>query len=65
MVALNPAKFVREVRVEMNKVVWPPHRETMISTMMVLLLAGITALFFITVDWVVGSFVRWILGMGV
>ncbi len=50
---------------DQNKVAWPPRRETMISTMMVLLLAAITAVFFISVDLGVGSAVHWILGMGV
>ena len=65
MAAINPAKFVREVRQEMNKDSWPTRRETMISTLMVLLLATITAVFFISVDLIVGNAVHWILGIGI
>ena len=64
MAIANPAKFVREVRQELNKVTWPSRRETMISTCMVLILAAVTAVFFITVDWIIGNLVTWILGIG-
>ena len=43
----NPAKFVREVRQEMNKVTWPSRRETTISTTMVLVMVVIFLLGFI------------------
>lgn len=64
MATINPAQFVREVRQEMTKVTWPSRHETMVSTAMVVMLAAITAIFFITVDWVAGSAVRYILGIG-
>ena len=64
MANLNPAKFVREVRQEMSKVTWPTRRETGISTLMVLALATIAATFFLIVDWIIGSAVRWIIGIG-
>lgn len=64
MAILNPAKFVREVRQEMSKVTWPSRRETTISTVMVLLLVAVTAVFFITVDWVLSTAIRMILGIG-
>lgn len=61
---LNPAQFIREVRQEMVKVTWPTRKETMISTVMVLLLAGFAAVFFLTVDWVLATLIRLVLGMG-
>lgn len=64
MAKLNPARFLREVRQEMHKVTWPSRRETGISTMMVLLLVSVTSVFFLMVDWVIGTLVRWILGIG-
>lgn len=64
MANINPAKFVREVRQEMNRVTWPTRRETMISTLMVLLMVTVAALFFITVDWIISMAVRFILGFG-
>ncbi len=63
MANINPAKFVREVRQEMNKVTWPTRRETGISTMMVLGLATLAALFFLLVDAIIGALVRTIIGI--
>ena len=63
MAALNPAKFIREVRQEMSKVTWPTRKETMVSTSMVLTLVFIMALFFILVDWVAGSLIHAIIGI--
>ncbi len=60
----NPAKFFREVRQEVNKVVWPTRKETMVSTSMVLILVFISAIFFWFVDSMVSAAVRAILGLG-
>lgn len=60
----SPAKFVREVRQEMNKVTWPTRKETMVSTMMVLILVALAAIFFLGVDWVISAVIRLILGIG-
>ncbi len=51
----NPVAFAREVRQEMNRVIWPTQRETMISTIMVLVLIIVAALFFTLVDTVIGT----------
>lgn len=59
----NPAKFIREVRQEMDKITWPTRKETTVSTMMVLGLATVAATFFVFVDWVIGSVVRAIIGI--
>jgi preprotein translocase subunit SecE len=64
MAELNPAKFIREVRSEVSKVTWPTRKETMVSTVMVLVLALISALFFLAVDAIFASLVTWILGWG-
>jgi preprotein translocase subunit SecE len=63
MASLNPAKFIREVREEANKVTWPSRRETTISTVMVLVLVAIAATFFIFIDWIIGSLVQLVLGI--
>ena len=62
--ALNPAKFIREVRQEMNKVTWPTRQETTVSTIMVLVLAVSSASFFLLVDGILAAGVQWILGLG-
>lgn len=62
--ALNPAKFIREVRSEVTKVTWPTRKETIVSTAMVLILAFVAALFFMVVDGVFAYGIRKILGLG-
>ncbi|MGE0754047.1 MAG: preprotein translocase subunit SecE [Alphaproteobacteria bacterium] len=59
---MNPAKFIREVRSETSKVTWPTRKETWISTMMVLFLATLASIFFVIVDWFIGTTIRAILG---
>jgi preprotein translocase subunit SecE len=54
----SPVKFVREVRAEVAKVTWPSRRETLITTMLVLIMAVLTALFFLVVDQAIGFGVR-------
>jgi preprotein translocase subunit SecE len=61
---VNPAKFAREVRQEAKRVVWPTRKETMVSTVMVLVLALVSCVFFVMADSLIGWVVRLILGMG-
>ena len=63
MAKLNPAKFLREVRQEMDKVTWPSRKETTVSTIMVLGLATTAATFFVLVDWIIGTTIRAIIGI--
>ncbi|TKB60851.1 MAG: preprotein translocase subunit SecE, partial [Mesorhizobium sp.] len=44
----NPFTFLQQVRAETAKVTWPSRRETMISTVMVLVFAVIAMIFFFT-----------------
>lgn len=64
MPAMNPAKFIREVRQEVSKVAWPSRRETTISVVMVLVIAVIAAIFFLLVDGLLSWGIRMILGLG-
>jgi len=57
-VAFAPVKFVRDVRAEAAKVTWPSRRETGLTTLMVLVMAVLTAVFFLGVDYVIGFGVR-------
>jgi len=61
--AINPAKFIREVRTEAHRVTWPTRRETMISSAMVAVIAVTSALIFLVVDWIISSGVTAILGL--
>ncbi len=63
MAELNPAKFIREVRSEVSKVTWPTRKETMVSTIMVLVLALVAALFFLLVDNIFAWGISQILGL--
>ncbi len=58
----SPAQFVREVRSEAKKVVWPSRRETMIGTLMVLIMVSIMGLFFLGVDQIIAWLVQLLVG---
>ncbi len=60
----NPAKFTREVRQEASKVTWPTRKETTVSTMMVLALTVLAAIFFLVIDNLASLGVQTILGIG-
>ena len=63
-VAVDPAKFVREVRTEVARVTWPSRKETLVTTGLVLAMAALTAIFFFVVDQVIGVGVRALFGIG-
>ena len=46
----NPLQFIQQTRAEVAKVVWPTRREVMLTTVMVFILAALTAVFFAIVD---------------
>lgn len=46
----NPFQFIQQVRAEVSKVVWPTRREVLLTTVMVLSMAALTAIFFSLVD---------------
>ncbi|MDE0849939.1 preprotein translocase subunit SecE [Yoonia sp.] len=46
----NPVRFINETRAEVAKVVWPTRREVVMTTIMVFILATLTAVFFFFVD---------------
>jgi preprotein translocase subunit SecE len=60
----NPFVFIQQVRAETAKVTWPSRRETMISTIMVLIFAFIAAIFFFAADQLMAFGVELILGIG-
>ena len=60
----NPFVFLQQVRSETSKVTWPSRRETMISTIMVLIFAFIAAIFFFAADQIMALGVELILGLG-
>lgn len=56
MAKINPSKFIREVRAETARVVWPTSRETVTTTIMVIIMATVLGLFFFSLD----SFFSWV-----
>jgi preprotein translocase subunit SecE len=60
----NPFTFLQQVRAEAAKVTWPSRRETMISTVMVLVFAVLAMLFFFAADQIMAFAVELILGIG-
>ncbi|WP_455475573.1 preprotein translocase subunit SecE [Bartonella sp. B17] len=55
----NPITFLKQVYTEVAKVKWPTRRETVISTVMVLLVAALASVFFFVVDQVMHFSVWW------
>lgn len=60
--ATNPFKFMQEVRGEVAKVVWPTRREVLLTTVMVFIMATLTAIFFALVDLIIRSGLEGLLG---
>jgi preprotein translocase subunit SecE len=50
MAKTNPLQFIQQVRSEVSKVVWPNRREVVLTTIMVFIMAALTATFFSLVD---------------
>ncbi|WP_120633940.1 preprotein translocase subunit SecE [Ruegeria sp. EL01] len=50
MATTNPIQFIQQVRAEVAKVVWPTRREVLLTTVMVFIMAALTAVFFALVD---------------
>ena len=64
MAKTSPTEFYRQVRQEVSKVTWPTRKETLITTLMVLIFVAIMAVFFLIVDSLASFVVRTILGIG-
>jgi len=60
---VNPGEFIRQVRAETAKVVWPTGRETVMTAVMVLIMTTILALFFFGIDSAFSAIVRALLGL--
>ncbi|MGJ8590426.1 MAG: preprotein translocase subunit SecE [Yoonia sp.] len=50
MAKTNPVQFIQQTRAEIGKVVWPSRREVTLTTIMVLIMATVMAVFFTLVD---------------
>ena len=61
--ALNPVKFLQEVRQEVSKVTWPTRNETLISTVMVLAMVALASIFFLLADQVISWLIQAVLSI--
>ena len=60
---VSPGEFMRQVRQEASKVVWPTRQETVNTAIFVALMMTILALFFLGVDTMFGALVRFALSL--
>ena len=63
MAKTSPGEFIRQVRTEAAKVVWPTRQETFRTVIMVLIMTGLLALFFFAVDAMFSAIVQSLLGL--
>lgn len=63
MAKTSPGEFLRQVRTEASKVVWPTRQETVTTAIFVAILMLILSLFFLGIDSLFGAVVRWLLSL--
>jgi preprotein translocase subunit SecE len=59
----TPGEFIRQVRTEAGKVVWPTSKETWVTAIMVFIMTGLLALFFFGVDSFFSAIVQFLLSL--
>jgi preprotein translocase subunit SecE len=64
MARVSPFKFLQEVRAEGEKVTWPTRRETAVTSIMVLIMSAVMAIFFLISDQIMRMIVTTIIGWG-
>jgi preprotein translocase subunit SecE len=64
MARTNPFTFLQQVRSEVAKVVWPSRNETLVSTVMVLIMVALASLFFLAADQLISWLVQLLLSFG-
>jgi preprotein translocase subunit SecE len=64
MARFNPFQFAQEVRQETSKVTWPTRKETWVTSIAVLIMVTISAIFFMLTDQALGYLVALLLGIG-
>lgn len=63
MAKTSPGEFFRQVRTEANKIVWPTSRETVMTTIMVIIMTTLLGVFFFGIDSFYGWIVRTLLSL--
>jgi preprotein translocase subunit SecE len=57
----SPGEYIRQVRAEAGKVVWPTRKETITTAIMVMILTTVLAVFFFGVDSLLNTIVQFLL----
>lgn len=60
----TPLDFLAQVRTEAEKVTWPSRKETVITSIMVFVMAIFASLFFLAADFTIQKAVGLVLGIG-
>jgi len=63
MAKTGPLEFVQQVRQEASKVTWTTRSETIVTTIMVFIMVALSSAFFLLVDQILGSAVKFFLGL--
>ncbi|MGR3714603.1 MAG: preprotein translocase subunit SecE [Shimia sp.] len=63
MAKTNPITFIQQTRAEVSKIIWPTRREVLLTTVMVFIMAALTAAFFSLVDILIRSGLQGILSL--
>lgn len=64
MAKTNPFQFLQQVKNEAGKVTWTTRKETMITTVMVLIMVLLASLFFLAADQILSWAVSYVLNIG-
>ena len=62
MARTSPGEFIRQVRAETGKVVWPTRKETVTTAIMVMIMTTMLAVFFFGVDSIFSALVKFLVG---
>lgn len=63
MAKTSPGEFMRQVQAEARKVVWPTRQETVTTGIFVGIMMVLLAIFFLGIDTLFGSAVKWLLSL--
>ena len=60
---ISPGEYIRQVRAEGSKVVWPTMKETRTTAIMVTIMTGLLGIFFFGIDSMLSAIVKFLLGL--
>jgi len=63
MAKTSPGEFIRQVRAEAAKVVWPTRQETVTTAIFVGIMMVLLAVFFLGIDTLFGKIVQFLLSL--